>query len=192
MTDEHADNPDCQQTRQTWHDRADGLADRQDVALMQAHLGGCPECRRYVRQMDSLSDTLGHLRAASERELSQTRRRPRHPVWTQARAGAMAAALLLVVGVGLYFSPWRQPGDRVTVVSRHPQPPASQDLPRAEPPGEAPTVRSVVQLRGESARAWMIEQRDSGHPRVHIYKLYPTLPLQGEANESPVGRDTPG
>ncbi len=104
----------------------------------------------------------------------------------------MAAALLLVVGIGLYLSPWRQPGDGLTVVSQHPGPAASQDWPRAESPAEAPTVRSVVQLRGESARAWMIEQRDSGHPHVHIYKLYPTLPLQSEANESSAEHDPTG
>ena len=192
MTEEHAGNLDCQRARQTWHDRADGLADRQDLALMQAHFAGCPECRRYVRQMDLLCGTLADLRAASERELPQSRRRPRHFVWTQARAAAMAAALLLVVGIGLYFSPWREAGDCVTAVSPFPGPPVSQESPRAESPGEASTVRSVVQLRGESARAWMIEQRDSGHPRVHIYKLYPTLPLQSEANESPAERNTAG
>jgi anti-sigma factor RsiW len=192
MTDEHAGNLDCERTRQTWHDRVDGLADPQDLASMQAHLAGCPECRRYVRQMDLLCGTLADLHAASERELPQPRRRPRHRVWTQARAAAMAAALLLVVGVGLYFSPWRQAGDCVTAASRHPGPPASQDLPRAESASETRTVRSVVQLRGESARAWMIEQCDSGHPRVHIYKLYPTLPLQSEANQSSVERNTAG
>jgi len=192
MTEQHADNPTCQRTRQTWHDRADGLADPQDIALMQAHLAGCSACRRYVRQMDSLSDALGHLRPASERDLPQTHRWPRRPVWTQIRAAAMAAALLLVAGVGLYFSPWRQAGDRVATVPQPPGPPLSQESPRAESPAEAPTVRSVVQLRGESARAWMVEQRDSGHPRVHMYKLYPTLPLQSEANQTSVERDRAG
>jgi len=104
----------------------------------------------------------------------------------------MAAALLLVAGVGLYFSPWRQAGDRVATVPQPPGPPLSQESPRAESPAEAPTVRSVVQLRGESARAWMVEQRDSGHPRVHMYKLYPTLPLQSEANQTSVERDRAG
>jgi len=159
---------------------------------MQAHLAGCPECRRYVRQMDSLSDTLGHLRAASEREQPQTRRPPRHPVWTQPRAAAMAAALLLVVGIGLYFSPWRQSGDRANIVVQTAGPPVSQGSARAESTGETSTVRSVVQLRGESARAWMIEQRDSGHPRVHMYKLYPALPLQSEASKSSAEHDPTG
>lgn len=192
MTERHADNPDCQRTRQAWHDRADGLADPRAVRSMQAHLAGCPECNRYVRQMDLLSDTLGHLRATGERELPETHRRPRRQVWAQARPAAMAAALLLVVGVGLYVSPWRQPGDGLTVVSRPPGPPLSQESPRAESPAETRTVRTVVQLRGESARAWMIEQRDSGHPRVHMYKLYPTLPLQSEANQSSVECNTTG
>jgi len=192
MIDEHAGNLDCQQARQAWHDCADSLADQQDVALMQAHVAGCPECRRYVRQMDLLSDTLGHLRATSDGELPQTLRRPRRQVWAQARAAAMAAALLLVVGIGLYFSPWRQPGDRVATVPQPSGSPASQDLPRAESPDGTPTVRTVVQLRGESARAWMIEQRDSGHPRVHVYRLYPTLPLQSEVNETSAERNAAG
>ena len=183
MSRPQMDKLDCQQARQAWHDRIDGVADPEATAAMELHLGGCEDCRRYCAQMQAMADALDHLRVVSERGGPVAVQPQRRAGWGALQVGRIAAAIALVVGAGLYVA-MRQRGavDERAVVVAPPTPAATQRQATEEPAGRSePGPRAWIRLTGEFTNAYLVERRDSGHPRVHVFKLYPLV--QRESDE---------
>ena len=169
----------CRQVQDNWHDACDVGSDL--TPELEAHLHHCNDCRRYVRQMSRLTESLDELRDATAEIVSRsgltrcdvTIRRA-IPLWQRMVHASMrvAAVLVIVVGAGLYL--------------RHRQPTTSV----VEGPRRTmPAIRHVsLQLRGSSDKAFLAVREetlvDIGEP-VDVIWLYRLPPQKSGGNGPP-------
>ncbi len=165
MTSRHTDNVRCQDARDLIHDRIDGVAEASAIEALDAHVDICADCRRYADQMRALNDAFDQLRRESE--IPQAPAAP----W-YGRLARIAAAVLIAAGAGWYLIRSRPSDDRAPVVriAHSPVEPTQAVQP---PRGASPMPVASVELTGKSASSFVAMPRESGHPRVHVYILYP-------------------
>jgi hypothetical protein len=167
MTDRQSHSMTCQEARHVVHEHLDGAAGREALQALDAHLTGCADCRSYAAQMRSLVGALGHLRRASE-----TTGHSKGATFSIYRLSRIAAAILIVFGLGLYLArPRYRPDARLA--GNVPQSPVSTK-PTAPPTDvEAPRPPASLELTGECARSYVSIERHSGRRNVHVFMLYP-------------------
>ena len=101
-------SPDCARIREALPEVALGIADGEQRALALEHIAGCPECRRQLEELSSLTDELIALAPQHEsppgfenRVLDRldVRQRSRRPARRRVRRWAFAAAVAAVAAV---------------------------------------------------------------------------------------------
>ncbi len=124
--------------------------------------------------MHAVVGALDDLRLASEEvaPAATGKRLPRAPYLRLAKA---AAAVLIVVGAGLLFLAMLRSSERPPAYVGLPEPAASTGQVAEAGPHAKPAAEVRVELIGESAETMLCVQRDTGHPRVHLFMLYPLV-----------------
>ncbi len=152
----------CEDARQYWNRRLDeGASD----AELDGHLASCESCRRYVADMvrlvglfDELHEDTESLTPAVTQIGPHATPRPRREWATPGgpRVLGIAAAVLLTVGVGLWYS-FEQ---NATVLDR----PISSAVP----------VMGIT-LRAQSRERFIAVAAPSDEPNVQTFWLYPIV-----------------
>lgn len=156
----------CDDARDRWHRQYD---DGGQDELLDGHLAGCAECRRYADEMRGVAGLLDELRDAGEHVVATGRAaaRPRRAVEPRlirlVRYSRAAAVLAIVAGAAFYFAGGHADRGRFTGVST---------------PGDAPAVsfesKLGITLRDQSAERMMAVAVTTSDPNVQMYRLYRT------------------
>ena len=169
----------CEQARELWHDRCDGLLESAEEASLAVHLRSCPACSRYHRQMDRMERAFSVLREASESvgvsdkewagslsaDPASVRGRRRIPLW---HLGRVAAAVALLVGAGVFVSQYdhRRGSAPGPLGGATPVPAAAA--------GQEPVAPTEIVLAKASDAEFIAVHRETPEPRVHVFWLYRT------------------
>lgn len=105
----------CEQALEAISAKLDGELDEAGVRELDAHLAGCPECRRIFEELKSIDDSMQDLSDNVPEELrtrvmAQVEKEPRtgkrQPKWLAgALAAAAVAALILLSALGVLEAP---------------------------------------------------------------------------------------
>ena len=144
----------CLEAKEHVHARLDGELDDSGTSELGAHLEGCPECRAFSEEMDSLRSWIVEVGETDRMEptAGTVQRSPSSRWWR----GVPALAASFLLGLGLIL----------TSVLRPVGPPS--------PPPVAATFE--VQAANENL---LVVQLESQNPGIHIVWLYPKSPAEG-------------
>lgn len=172
----------CEDYEELISARLDGALTDEERAALDAHLAGCPRCRRTAEELARVDAALRSLDGAAPVDLTARvlerigeeravplRRRPRRALWGVAAAAVLA--LVLVAGSGLSLFPAAGDGtcgtaslaaqDRTAGDDRAAP---AEDSASAEPEDEAKTADTApASAAGEDRRPARQEQRTAVH-----------------------------
>jgi len=108
---------DCRQLQQCIDDYLDGVLPSGELRLAETHLAGCTDCQSQIKQIQELRHALRSLPVPapspdfSRRVLARARhQQQRHQRVWGGLASAMAACLVIWIGVALYQPATHSPG----------------------------------------------------------------------------------
>ncbi len=162
-----ADHVNCEQTRQLWHDRLDGLADSNVDAEFDAHMSACDACRVWRGQMQQVAGALDALRIETE-QIGASPTRDREGVVAsigphvrpRRRSAAWWALSRIAAGTYVYQNQTSNTLDTKRIVKVGP----TIVVP--------PPLAATVVLTGESAEQYISVRHETSSPNVHVFRLY--------------------
>ncbi len=145
---------------------------------LEQHIAACSPCRATVLRQQALIADLAGLGAAADRVAGGPAKMPE--VRRSSAPWRIAAAILVVAGLGYGLNAWRHRGGSVAQIEPSEQP---TDIGRGAPDLETPLV-----VLGDGANR-MAVRLPSSDPGIHIVWLYDTVTQDKAPRRAP---QTPG
>jgi len=144
---------ECASARERIHRRIDGELDDADSRALDAHLEGCPACRRDLDELLAVTRLVAVV-GRTDREARPTAVRSRRRI-----RGLVAAAILLAAATVFALVSRRGPEDQVS--------PGDGSIPPAVAVADAD-----FEVTGDAAESLWVVRLPSRQPDVHLFWLY--------------------